>query len=85
MLYPQAERFRYQFFIRGYSGNPQVVVVRDVRECTFSRYPAVEADVAALLADYRAFIREMEATGKITPEDHAARKSRRRRSKPKSE
>lgn len=86
VLYPQAERFRYQFFIRGYSGDPQVVVVRDVRECAFSRYPAVEDDVTALLGDYRAFIREMEATGKITPEDHAARQSRRRRrSKPKSE
>ena len=86
VLHPQAERFRYQFFIRGYSGDPQVVVVRDVRECAFSRYPGVEDDVTALLADYRAFIREMEAIGKITPEDHAARKSRRRRrSKPKSE
>ena len=85
VLYPQAERFRYQFFIRGYSGDPQMVVVRDVRECAFSRYPAVEDDVTALLADYRAFIREMEAAGKITPEDHEARKSRRRRSKPKSE
>ncbi len=85
VLYPQAERFRYQFFIRGYSGDPQVVVVRDVRECAFSRYPAVEDDVTALLGDYRAFIREMEAVGKITPEDHAARKSRRRQSKRKLE
>ena len=85
VLYPQAERFRYQFFIRGYSGDPQVVVVRDVRECAFSRYPAVEDDVTALLGDYRAFIREMEAIGKITPEDHAARKSRRRQSKRKLE
>ena len=86
VLYPQAEQFRYQFFIRGYSGDPQVVVVRDVRECAFSRYPDVEEDVTALLADYRGFIREMEAIGKITPEDHAARQSRRRRrSNPKSE
>ena len=86
VLYPQAERFRYQFFIRGYSGDPRVVVVQDVRECAFSRYPAVEDDVTALLADYRAFIREMEDIGKITPADHEARQSRRRRrSKPKSE
>ena len=86
VLYPQAERFRYQFFIRDYAADPALVVVRDVRECAFSRYPEVEDDVTALLADYRAFIREMEAIGKITPEDHAARKSRRRRrSKAKSE
>ena len=86
VLYPQAERFRYQFFIRDYAADPaQVVVVRDVRECAFSRYPGVEDDVTGLLADYRGFIREMEAIGKITPEDHAARKSRRRRrSKAKS-
>ena len=85
VLYPQAERFRYQFFIRDYAADPALVVVRDVRECAFSRYPGVEDDVTALLADYRAFIREMEAIGKITPEDHAARKSRRRRrSKAKS-
>ena len=79
VLYPQAETFRYQFFIRGYTANPEMVVVRDIRECTFSRYPEVEDDVTALLADYRTFIREMEAEGKITPEDHAARKSRRSR------
>ncbi len=86
VLYPQAERFRYQFFIRGYTADPEVVVVRDVQECTFSRYPGVEDDVTGLLADYRAFIREMEAIGKITPEDHAARRFRRsRRSKSKSE
>ncbi len=79
VLYPQAETFRYQFFIRGYTANPEVVVVRDIRECAFPRYPEVEDDVTALLTDYRTFIREMEAAGKITPEDHEARKSRRRR------
>ena len=86
VLYPQAERFRYQFFIRDYAADPALVVVRDVRECAFSRYPGVEDDVTALLAAYRGFIREMEAIGKITPEDHAARRHRRsRRSKAKSE
>lgn len=79
VLYPQAETFRYQFFIRGYTANPEVVVVRDIRECAFPRYPEVEDDVTALLTDYRTFFREMEAAGKITAEDHAARKSRRRR------